>query len=171
MTLDRLPDCTLDLPEFTEDGVLPEGDYAPPRTAFEDRFVTSPARVRIYAGWNRHRAALLGAGLPASARQLLDGSFTEAKEEPGDIDLVVAIDTTSDQLDGLSGSPILILLRGPGMKAEYSCDAYPLFVLPESDPLYLAVTVKFIRYWTKWFGTTRQQVPKGRVWATTGGLS
>jgi hypothetical protein len=170
IALDRLPDCVADLPDFTGDGVLPVGDYAPSRVAFEQRFVTSAARTMIYAGWNRHRTALLDAGLSPSARQLLNGSYTESKAEPGDIDLIVAIDTSSDKLEALSGSAILELLHGPEMKHDFMCDAYPLFVLPEHDPLYAQVTLRLTRYWTKWFGTTRANTPKGRVWATTGGL-
>ena len=168
--LDRLPDCTPDLPEFTSDGVLPVGDYAPSRVAFEERFVRGRVRATIYAGWNRHRQALLDAGLPGSARQLLDGSFTESKAEPGDIDLVVAINVSSDEIDTFGGSPILALLRGPQMKTEYACDAYPLYILPEADPRYAAVTLRFIKYWTRWFGTTRTNRDKGRVWTTAGGL-
>jgi hypothetical protein len=168
--IDRLPVCNPDLPEFTPDRVLPEGDYEPTRTVFEGRFVTSAAREEVYAGWNRHRAALLAAGLSAAVRELLDGSFTESKEEPGDVDLVVAIETKFDEMPALVLSPILSLLRGPEMKIDFMCDAYPLFVLPEEDPNYASVTLEYLRYWMKWFGTTRRNIPKGRVWATVGGL-
>lgn len=54
------------------------------------------------------------------------------------------------------------------MKSEYLCDAYPIFCLPEEDPDYLAVTVAAIRYWTKWFGTSRSGQAKGRVWSSVG---
>lgn len=49
-------------------------------------------------------------------------------------------------------------------------DAYPIYALPEGDPLYAVVTVGAIEYWTKWFGRSRSGNPKGRVWATTGGF-
>ena len=170
VVLDRLPTCDAVLPGFTADGVLPEGDYEPTRADFEGHFVTSAARNTIYDGWNRHRNALLSLGLSGATRELLDGSFTEAKVEPGDMDLVVAIETNSGDLADLGTSPILKLLRGPETKNEFMCDAYVLFVLPEDDPNYRTVTLTYIRYWTRWFGTTRRNTTKGRVWATAGGL-
>jgi hypothetical protein len=54
------------------------------------------------------------------------------------------------------------------MKPVFSCDAYPIYALPKSDPLYASVTVRAIEYWTKWFGRSRTGAAKGRVWATTG---
>jgi hypothetical protein len=56
------------------------------------------------------------------------------------------------------------------MKPVYACDAYPICALPVSDPLYASVTVRAIEYWMKWFGRNRMGMPKGRVWATTGGF-
>ena len=56
------------------------------------------------------------------------------------------------------------------MKYNYSCDAYPLFILPIDDPAYDSVTTWAIKYWTKWFGKNRSDQAKGRIWATVGGL-
>jgi hypothetical protein len=49
------------------------------------------------------------------------------------------------------------------MKPVYACGTYPIYALPMSDPLYAAVTVRAIEYWTKWFGRNRMGVPKGRL--------
>lgn len=162
------------LPAFGPDGALPPGDFRPPVAEFEARFVAAGDQVQrgaVYAGWNAHRAALSGAGLPTHTRQLVNGSFTTVKPSPADVDIVVEVPIDSDTL-ATAGTdhPILSLLRGPLMKPEFRCDAYPIYHLPEDDPARTVVTVPAIRYWTKWFGTTRSGSPKGRVWATTGGF-
>jgi hypothetical protein len=164
------------IPFFTAEGALSPGDFLPVRVDFEARFVAVGDIVRrsfIYAGWNEHRAALINAGVPPEARELLDGSYTTAKDSPGDIDIAVEVPVASGvSLRTLTtDDPIVGLLRGPLMKPRYHCDAYPIFVLPKSDPSYSSVTTGAIQYWTKWFGRTRTGIEKGRVWAMTGGLA
>lgn len=134
------------LPTLVE-GLLPPGDYAPTQEQFEQRFASTVRRRLILAGWERHKAALRGSGLATKCRELLNGSFTTAKEEPGDLDLAVEVPTTADALMLPSHSiPAFPLLQGPRMKPEYLCDAYPIFRLPANDPLYAPVTVAAIRY-------------------------
>ncbi len=145
---------------FTSEGCLPPGDFLPSKAEFERRFVETgdhQQRTSIYRGWNVRRQELVRAGIPTASRQLLNGSYTTAKETPGDVDIAVEVP--------LSGSaalatftldhPIAKLLLGPLMKSTYHCDAYPIFTLPKSDPEYAAVTVRAIEYWTKWFGRCR----------------
>jgi hypothetical protein len=164
-------DCSL--PEFTINGVLPPGDFAPTKLEFEERFVQTGDRKKrntVYDGWERHRSALLEAGLSSESRQLLNGSFTTNKESPGDIDLAVEVCINDMSELALKYQKITNLLQGSEMKATYYCDAYPIPVLPENHPNYEKVTVRAIRYWTKWFGQTRDEMDKGRVWTTTGGF-
>jgi hypothetical protein len=131
--------------------------------------VTPTARRReIFAGWNRHRVELMRAGLDGATRQLLNGSYTTRKPEPGDLDLAVEVTVTPEDLH--QESPMFALLAGPATRHRFDCDAYPIFCLPKDDPLYETVTVAAIRYWTKWFARTREGKVKGRVWARTGGL-
>jgi uncharacterized protein DUF6932 len=162
------------LPAFASNGALPPGDYAPTKSDFETRFVNtsiSGPRSRIYEGWNLHRTALIEAGLSPASRQLLDGSFTTNKPSPGDLDLAVEVLISSSQFTSLSDSdPVMRLLQGPQMKSRFHCDAYPILVLPATHPDYDTVTLQIIAYWMKWFGTSRDGSPKGRVWATVGGL-
>lgn len=165
---------TLALPQPDSHGLLPPGDYRPVAAEFEARFVGATARRgEIYDGWNRHRAALQSAGLAESCRQLLDGSFTTAKAEPGDIDIAVEVPITYPRLLAPEerDEAVRRLLSGPGAKGAFECDAYPIYCLPQDDPRFDVVTRAAIRYWTKWFGTTRDGRLKGRVWATIGGLS
>lgn len=163
------------IPVFTAKGCLPPGDFLPSRIEFEFRFVETGDRGRrasIYEGWNAHRGDLLRAGVPAASRQLLDGSYTTTKERPGDIDIAVEVPLSSHEDFGSLNidHPVVRLLQGPLMKPGYLCDAYPIYSLPRSDPHYESVTGRAIQYWTKWFGRSRSGTPKGRVWATTGGL-
>jgi len=178
-SLDVLPSASeTELPAFVSpsggaENHLPPGDYFPRQDAFEDRFVLgSDRRSEIYEGWKRHRNALQTAGLPTTSRQLLDGSFTTSKKTPGDIDLAVEV-PDADQVfaDTTKLQVIVSLLRGPDMKPEYECDAYPIFVFPEDHPDYVRATLEGIRYWTKWFAQTRSRTCKGRVWATVGGFN
>ncbi|HET8774589.1 MAG TPA: hypothetical protein VFP80_12375 [Thermoanaerobaculia bacterium] len=168
------------LPAFTADGALPPGEYAPSRIEFESRFVNAGdavTRREIYVGFERHRAALLAAGLAPDACELLDGSYTEAKEQPGDIDLVVEVPVTAEELAAMTkDSPILGLLRGKITRKEYRCDAYAILALPPDHPDYYSVTVRGIEYWTELFGATRERepdrrrIPKGRVWTKIRGF-
>ena len=109
------PSTTPGVPPLTDEGLLPPGDYSPSRGEFERRFVdagNSARRAEIYAGWNRHRDALQQDGLPSSARELLDGSFTESAWEPKDIDIVVEYPLTSVDLRMLTP-----FVRDAGMSA------------------------------------------------------
>jgi hypothetical protein len=163
-----------EMPPFTPEGCLPPGDFLPSRLDFEMRFVDAgdhTRRASIYLGWNAHRHDLAHAGIPESARQLLNGSYTTSRNSPGDIDIAVEVPVADSGLLRTLGPDhsVVSLLLGPPMKKQYDCDAYPIYSLPQSDPLYTSVTVRAIEYWTKWFGRTRSGASKGRVWATTGG--
>jgi len=163
------------IPLFTAEGHLPPGDFLPFRMEFETRFVDTGDRVRrnsIYKGWNTHRSVLIRAGLPETARQLLNGSYTTTKDSPGDIDIAVEVPLSGngDLANFTRDHPIVKLLQGPLMKSAYQCDAYPIYTLPNTDPLYASVTVRAMEYWTKWFGRSRSGSAKGRLWATAGGL-
>lgn len=163
------------IPLFNAEGCLPPGDFLPPQIEFERRFVSTGDQVQrasIYQGWNLHRHELMDAGVPDTARQLLNGSYTTAKESPADIDIAVEVPVfhSRELANFAPDHPIARLLLGPLMKAEYHCDAYPIYALPKSDAHYVAVTARAIEYWTKWFGRTRSGTTKGRLWAAAGGL-
>lgn len=157
------------LPRFDPDtGALPPGDYHPTKADFEARFVdiASATRQAIYTGATAHAEALAAAGVALDAPCLLNGSYTTNKVDPGDLDLVVEVD---EQLFE-SSERVQELLAGPNVKATYSCDAYPILVLPDNHPDYLATTVKAREYWHNFFALDRQRRPKGRVWRSVGGF-
>lgn len=153
------------LPEFV-DGYLPEGDHCPTQAEFEQRFV-APAERRhvVYEGYNRHSKALRDAGVAATARCLINGSYATSKPDPGDIDLVVGIEERH-----AASCEVAALLSGPGTKEAFSCDAYAVLEYPEDHPHFKAVTQSAWAYWRTWFGRDRSGRPKGRVWATVGGF-
>jgi len=163
------------IPLFQPNGSLPPGDFAPSRHEFESRFVYTgdvSQRGRIYEGWNIHREELMRAGIPVRALQLVNGSYTTSKLSPGDVDVAVEVPVEYAVLRSIQPDhPILRLFRASYIRAIYHCDAYPIYSLPKNDPLYDCVTAEAIRYWSKWFGRDRAGNPKGRVWATTGGLA
>ena len=86
----------MELPEFTEDGLLPPGDY--PLSLEElamSMLVRGPAARGRYPGWDTPWRATLTRNLGILVRQLwrigvaeifIDGSFAEDKEHPNDID-------------------------------------------------------------------------------------
>jgi len=82
------------LPDFTEEGVLPAGDYSMTLSELlESSLVEGPQRG--HPGWDRSWRARLVGNLGILASQLwqvgieeifIDGSFVEDKDHPNDID-------------------------------------------------------------------------------------
>lgn len=80
------------LPEFREDGWLPEGHYACSWEEVMDKFGGSAGkqRQRVTRGLLSWRDEVRAKGV--SGWLLLDGSFISAKENPGDFDAMLVID-------------------------------------------------------------------------------
>ena len=77
------------IPDFREDGYLPEGLHAATEAEVTFRFGSgSPRRRRLIL---RLRRWLELARLTHARRFLVDGSFVTAKQEPNDIDAVVLL--------------------------------------------------------------------------------
>jgi hypothetical protein len=71
------------IPEFTDEGLLPEGLHRATWYEVIERFGCTPKRQRLLAGLLEAATNLRDAG----ARYLwLDGSFTTSKPDPGDYD-------------------------------------------------------------------------------------
>ena len=161
------------LPDFDQNGNLPPGDYAPETEEFEQRFVSieeSSKRRQIYEGWNRHRSDLMNRGLRPKARILVDGSYVTEKRDAGDIDVAVEVHVSDPEKLSGKDHKLCELLQGKTTRSTYQCDAYPVFVLPETHVQYKIVTQKAYEYWLKWFGKDRNGKEKGRVWAFGEGL-
>ena len=158
------------LPDFTtSDGyptaVLPPGVHGCSEEEFSNRFVDafagSERRPLIRDGFLRLRRTVEETlGLPAV--QWADGSFVEAKPEPGDVDVVTFVD--ADRLNGLDGaaqkSVVELLDGGEATKPRYSTHTFLVPHAPTGHP-YREVSEEARRYWRRWFGRTRKFHPGG----------
>jgi hypothetical protein len=116
-------------------------------------FPSSSTRQQIWDGWMSHRMQLAATGVHFST--LVDGSFISSKLDPGDIDICLLLD--SSEVEGLPPEvqDVLGPLISPAhCKANYLCDAYPLFVFPFAASEF-SVTVTSLSYWTRVFGIDR----------------
>ena len=75
------------VPDLTDKGILPEGEFDVTLRDVADRFTYNETRKRIWDGFTNFSAkeGKFLAGLPV----LLDGSFTTDEPNPRDIDIVV----------------------------------------------------------------------------------
>lgn len=86
------------LPDFREDGWLPEGHHNASWEEVEEKFGGSlgSRRERVLSGLLDWKNKLLAKGI--SGFVVLDGSFVSAKANPGDFDVLIVMD---DQVRGL----------------------------------------------------------------------
>jgi len=104
------------IPDFRDDGYLPDGIHTSTEAYVTFRFGTSsPRRRRLIL---RLRRWLELSRLTSARRFLVDGSFVTAKEEPGDIDAVVLLaDGFEQQVSGGTNAALeleeMLLTRRP----------------------------------------------------------
>ena len=163
-----LPDFTDDDEHPVSDGypyrVLPEGVHPCTEAEFADRFVDgftdAERRPEILQGFLRFRRTAEAADLPAV--QWVDGSFVEAKPDPGDVDVVsfVSADRLND-LDEAAQEAVASLLDGhESTKPRYQTHT---FLVPHVAPdhPYREVYEAARAFWRNWFGRTREYAPIG----------
>ena len=89
----------------------------------------------------------------------VDGSFLTEKINPGDVDVVLRIQSSVYD-DGTSEQRMMVdWIRG-NLKEYNLCDSYVFHEFPKDDPDY-SLGKRDRDYWSKWFGHSRSQVPKG----------
>lgn len=148
--------------------VLPDGvfacDEATLRARFVHHFPSSTRRPKICDGFLRLCAEAAHFGLGFTL--WVDGSFVEAKPEPGDVDLVSFIDAASinalppDVQDRIEA----LLNAREATKALYHTHTFLLPTYPQDHPDY-ADFERNRSYWRKWWGTTRDHDPTtGQPW-------
>lgn len=128
---------------------------------FVAAFPHSTTRPTILLGYKAHLSELQS--LVPGFEQLIDGSFTSNKADPGDIDLVVFVD--GDQIDRLSSdqqAKFLDLVSNKLTKSRYLCDAYFCPTYPATHPKFDASRLQR-KYWIGEFGYDRSDIPKGIV--------
>lgn len=124
-------------------------------------FPNSSTRREIFDGWMGLRDTM--SNVVSLRKQWLDGSYVTTKEDPGDADLVVHLDGTEvEALDAIAEATLKGLVAGPGTKAAWHCDSYPLVEYPPGHAL-RALYEQALSYWATFFGHDRSGVPKGIV--------
>ena len=163
-----VPDFTPDDRFPVSDGypypVLPEGVHDCTETEFSDRFVggfsVNGRREEILQGFLRLRRTAKAADL--FAVQWVDGSFVEAKPEPGDVDVVSFVSADRlNSLDEAAQDTAANLLDGhERTKPQFQTHT---FLVPHAAPghSYHAVYEAARLYWRKWLGHTREYMPAG----------
>lgn len=123
------------------------------------RFATNERRCEILSGWIEFRNSLLTSGI-TSGFQWINGSFTSAKPDPRDIDVVTFFYNPFDNPQALHLS-----LCNQGIdftdialtKKKFNVDAYPVD-LGIKNPKWL---IDNSRYWHGLFTHTRDGLWKG----------
>lgn len=124
-------------------------------------FPGSSTRRDIFDGWRGLRTTM--SSVVSLREQWLNGSYVTTKEDPGDADLVVHLDGDEiEALDPIGEATLKGLVAGPGSKAAWRCDSYPLVEYPVGHPM-RALYESTRGHWETFFGHDRSGVPKGIV--------
>lgn len=117
------------IPEFREDGWLPNGHHPADWEEIVVRFGGRPGsrREQLTAKLSQLREALHAAGVPGTI--LLDGSYISEKPEPGDFDILLI--GPADVQARKDAEPSLRSLLDASMAEE---QGYSLFFIPEDSP-------------------------------------
>jgi hypothetical protein len=129
------------IPEFREDGYLPEGLHVATEAEVTFRFGTgNPRRRRLIL---RLRRWLELSRLTQARRFFVDGSFVTAKDEPNDIDAVVLLaDDFERQIS--EGS-------GPALELE------AMLLTRRPEEIFAAEDTRDWNDWVKFFSRTREE--------------
>jgi hypothetical protein len=157
---------------FDRDGNLPAGFHewslGEIETNLVDRFPASETRRRNYEGYLRHRDAV--SHLVVQAEQWIDGSFSTAKENPNDIDLLTIIQVSELEAMPLPQQQSLSqLFARTSVKQQYHCDSFLLPEYPKDHPKYSWFRT-MRKYWYGEFSLDRNDQSKGIVrhkWEST----
>ncbi|NMC73975.1 MAG: hypothetical protein GYA56_06415 [Geobacteraceae bacterium] len=120
-----------------------------------DGFPESVTRKGIYSGYLRYLNDFSIAVCPEWT-QWLNGSFTTAKIDPQDIDVVNFVDFRY-----ITPRIERFLTPNHGKNVHYPVDGYLVQLFPQNDERFLKITCKRLQYWRKWFGNDRLDNKKG----------
>ena len=144
------------LPDFNQEGLLPDGIHPASETEFRERcvepFRKSVSRKPVFDGFRRYRSDIANLGL--NTTQWVNGSFTDAqREDPDDIDLInFCTDAEINQVKPPYRPKLEALLNGKKQtKAVYHCHTF-LVEFPVGHPFNVSFESQR-RYWRKWFST------------------
>ncbi len=153
------------LPDFDSNGLLPAGRYVETEDEVHhdlvDEFPTSTRRQFIYDRWMLHRHTLTN--LVNVHEQWLDGSFTESKVDPDDVDIVTVYD--GDAWDAMTDEERFLpfsLMNGHWTEQFWKVDSFGVGFYNPGHPMWAACQGA-IDYWHNWWGHTRPDDPRGHL--------
>lgn len=112
------------IPDFTEYGLLPDGEYPATRDEISDRYLNNPNRAEIWLLFESFLMELQQQAWYQNINTLwLDGGFTSDKPSTKDIDVIIDISRLSDSniLDAI----VWLDTEHNRLQAEFRVDAYP----------------------------------------------
>jgi hypothetical protein len=153
------------IPRFNNKGLLPQGLIRPTIQEFKERFVdevpSSTSRKDIYNGYRNYCTIL--SSLDVAALQWVDGSYTENKIDPKDIDLAIHFDGMKIYGNKALESEVKKLLDENTMKLIYKCHPQFIYIYPKNMPGFYDYYLDRARTWFKWFSRDRSGNTKGLI--------
>jgi hypothetical protein len=151
---------------------LHEATVAEVRETFVEGFPDSHTRPAIWTQYEVHQRGWLPLLGEVSREQWMDGSFTTAKTDPNDIDVVTFLPTEEltalGQLERVRAGR---MLRWPTTARQERCHAFIVPIAPEGTPE-AATSLAIRAFFLKWFGQGRvrgRECAKGIVRLWVGG--
>lgn len=146
------------LPDFDQNGLLPDGVHSATRQDFEARCVTpfpaSTTRPAIFAAFSNYQDAI--AALTMNVTQWVDGSFVDqTRLDPDDVDVVNFGDSANLNAAAAAhgAAQIVALLNGGNAtKATYRTHSFLRISFPAGHPMGASFGAQRL-YWRKWFAT------------------
>lgn len=153
------------IPAFLPSGQLPPGRYLTDvgevGVRLVDPFCLSLTRKRLYQAWRDRRGLI--AGLLPLVMEWVGGSYSTAKRDPSDVDVVVffrAVDF--ETLNPAQKEEIIDLVMGLPPKLRFGVDSYPVAVLEPAHPSYDRY-LRTVGYWDRWWSADRTGGDRGYI--------
>jgi hypothetical protein len=116
-------------------------------------------RGRLYAGW-RERRERISVRLPLQM-EWAGGSFSTAKRDPADLDVVVFFRAEDYAALDLTGqAEVDVLLMGLAPQLRFGTHSFPVAILPPNHPSYDRY-LRSVGYWDRWWSTDRMRRERG----------
>lgn len=148
------------LPDFTAEGLLPEGIHSADEIEIKQRLVDefhySNTRESVHSGLCEYRSELCLLAL--KIEQWVDGSFVDQRRiDPEDVDLVNFCQQTQlNTLPPEAQSRANNLLGGGRETIEtYKCHTFVVVKYPDNHPMAEGYEERR-RYWRDWFSTPQE---------------
>lgn len=151
---------------FDENGNIAEGitdcDLPCIEVGFVDNFKTSSTRSKVfdmYMNYLRDIVEILG----VSWDQLIGGSFTTSKMNPGDIDFVNFIEASPLYMLKDVAYKFMTREEGEDSRSIYGVDAYLVPLYPSDNPKYHTITLPRTEYWLSFLSKDKFENDRGII--------